>query len=148
MLPFMAAGMAANTNWGKVAKWGGVILVVTVAFFVIRKQVKNFQEKKHTQSTNSVTGEAGMANILADRARTAMKGWGTNEKTLYDMANLIARGETTFEKVANAYYAKFGRNLADDIRSELNSRDLKKFYGIMGKPVEGLQGLGNAAFLY
>jgi hypothetical protein len=144
----MAAGMAANMNWGRVAKWGGLILVVTVAFFVVRKQIKKFQEKKHTQNTNNVTGETGTANILADRARTAMKGWGTNEKALYDIANVIARGETTFEKVATAFYAKFGRNLADDIRSELTSSELKKFYGIMGKPVEGLLGLGSAEFLY
>ena len=147
MLPFMAAGMA-NMNWGKVAKWGGLILVATVAFFVIRKQIKNFKEKKHAQNTNIVSGESGVANILADRARTAMKGPGTNEKALYDIANVIARGETTFEKVANAFFAKFGRNLSDDIRSELNSKELKKFYGIMGRPVEGLQGLGGAAFLY
>lgn len=140
MIPLLAAGAMGN-SLPKILKWGGIIIIVAIVFFFVRKKVKGWIEKNENTSTNIVTGNNGMANVLADRARTAMKGWGTNEKTLYEMANVIASGQTTFEKVASAYYQKFERSLADDIRSELNSKELKKFYNILGLPVAGVNGI-------
>ena len=145
MLPFMAAGMAANVNWGKVAKWGGVVVAGAIIFFIIRKQFKRIGKNISNQQTNIVTGSQGNANVLADRARAAMKGWGTNENALFDVASIIAKGQTTFELVAAAYYKKYGRNLSEDLVSELSSSELKQFYSTMGKPVEGL---GAAKYLY
>ncbi len=141
MMPLLAAGALSKIDFGKVAKWTGLIIVVAVALFFIRKKIKNWNDKRENTHTNIITGDKGMANILADRARTAMKGWGTNEQTLYDIAKLIANGQSTFEDVAQAYYRKFERSLADDIRSELSSSDLAKFYELLGKPINGLYGV-------
>ena len=141
MVPLLAAGVVSKINVSKTLKWSGIIIVVAIVFFFVRKKIKNWSEKKENTYTNVITGNAGMANILADRARTAMKGWGTNEKTLYDIAKIIAGGQVSFEDVAKAFYRKFQRNLADDIRSELNSKDLAKFYNYMGKPISGLYGI-------
>lgn len=140
MIPLLAAG-AIGESLPKILKWGGIIIVVAVIFFFVRKKIKGWIEKNENSATNVVSGNVGMANVLADRARTAMKGWGTNEGTLYEMASVIATGQTSFEDVATAYYRKFQRSLADDIRSELNSKELKKFYDTMGLPVAGLNGI-------
>ena len=140
MIPLLAAGAIGN-NLPKILKWSGVIILVAVVFFFVRKKIKGWIEQNENTTNNIVTGDKGMANVLADRARTAMKGWGTNEETLYEMASVIANGQATFEQVANAYYRKFQRSLADDIRSELNSKELKKFYDIMGVPVAGINGI-------
>ncbi len=141
MIPLLAAGALSNINFGKVAKWSGIVIAIAIVFFFIRKKIKGWKEQKETVQTNIVTGDQGAANILADRARTAMKGWGTNENTLYDIAKVIASGQVTFENVAKAFYRKFQRNLADDIRSELSSSELAKFYEYMGKQINGLYGI-------
>lgn len=147
--PILAATATGGRGFDvkKIAITASIVVVAVVIFFVVRKQIKKHKEKKLIESTNNVTGEAGLANVLADRARTAMKGWGTNEKALYDIAAVLGRGETTFEKVSSAFYAKFGRNLANDIRSELTSKELKKFYDIIGLPVGGIDGLTNLGYL-
>ena len=117
-----------------------LIAALVIGFFLYRK-VKKYLNDKKILSTNVVTGKEGLANILADRARVAMAGMGTNEEALYDIAKIIARGKTTFEAVAGAYLSKYNRDLAKDIQSELNSSEMKKFYSFMGKTINGLTGI-------
>ncbi len=139
--------LAGSGGISKGIKWAAIIIAAIIAILVIRKQIKKYQERQKVKSTNNIDGKDGMANVLANRARAAMKGWGTNENTLLDIAKVIARGETTFNAVANAYYTLFERNFSEDLSSELDSKELKEFYSLVGKAVDGLNGFNQTVYL-
>lgn len=60
------------------------------------------------------------AQADAQALRTAMKGWGTDEKAIIDV--LCARSGDQRQEIVRTYKQMFGRDLVADIRSELRGR--------------------------
>ncbi|KAI9589400.1 annexin B10-like [Glossina fuscipes] len=77
-------------------------------------------------------------DIEADAAalRAAMKGFGTDEKAIIDM--LTARSNAQRQKIKEHFLREYGRDLIDDLKSELEGRFEGVIVGLMLRPVEYL----------
>uniref|UniRef100_A0A1A9Z5V4 Annexin n=1 Tax=Glossina pallidipes TaxID=7398 RepID=A0A1A9Z5V4_GLOPL len=77
-------------------------------------------------------------DIEADAAalRAAMKGFGTDEKAIIDI--LTARSNGQRQKIKEHFLREYGRDLIDDLKSELEGRFEGVIVGLMLRPVEYL----------
>jgi hypothetical protein len=133
MIPALA--LAANGNLIKNAALiiGGVA-VLGVGVYMLKKysKDKDYQEAEKKLGDGS---KEGVAVQLASRLYTAMKGWGTNEEAMFDVAKQISSYKAvnglTFGDVASAFKKLYNDELLKWVNSELNSKDLAQFQKLL-----------------
>jgi hypothetical protein len=95
---------------------------------------KKYNQKKEYEATERKLGDGskeGVAVQLASRIYTAMKGWGTNENAMFEVAKLIssnhAKNGLSFGDVSAAFRKLYNDDLLKWINTELNSEELRLF---------------------
>lgn len=63
-----------------------------------------------------------------------MKGWGTNENTIIKI--LTERSNAQRQEIGKYFRIKLGRNLIEDLKSELSGDFEKTIIALMRKPIE------------
>lgn len=129
MIPALALAANGKTIRNAALIIGGVIVLGTGIYFL-----KKYNKEKDYQEAEKKLGDGskeGVAVQLASRLYTAMKGWGTNETTMFEVAKQIASlkpvNGLTFGDVASAFKKLYNEDLLKWINSELNSSDLATF---------------------
>lgn len=147
MIPLLAKA-AMNKNTQKIMLLGGGLLIVGVGYFIFRRSIRKNQEEKEKQSylmsvgTNTKSGRAASYAVLL---RDAMKGLGTDEKSIYKSLEAMKNEGITFSEVSKAYKGIFQRDLYIDMSKELNAKDMAKANSII--QIKGLTGALNGAAL-
>lgn len=126
--------LAAMPGASKIIKNGALILggviVLGVGIYALKKYTKGVDYKQAEKKLGDGSKE-GLAVQIASQLYTAMKGWGTNEKAMYDAAQQIARSKPinglTFGDVASAFKKLYNEELLKWINSELDSKELALF---------------------
>jgi len=125
--------IAAATN-GKFVKNAALIIGGVAVLGVGWYMLKKYNKEKVYQATERKLGDGskeGIAVQLASRIYTAMKGWGTNEKAMFDVAKLIRannpKNGLTFGDVSAAFRKLYNDDLLKWINKELNSEELRLF---------------------
>lgn len=134
----------------------GIITVATggLLYFGYRQIKKGIDKSKFKSASNQVdhkSPQLALASILAQRAYAAMVtgfewwndwfGDGTNEDELYAIAQSAHAQGVTFTMIADAYRKLYKREFQTDLKDELQSSELSKFYN----KLKGLAGLGNSS---
>lgn len=134
MIPFLAKAASTASKAGKSKKTlmttGGVLLGVAVLGFAWYRLKKHREDVNYVQTEKKLgDGSAeGHAVQLASMAYTAMKGWGTNEQSLFNVAKKIHQTKNVnFGLVANAFRKLYNAELLKMINNELNSSELRYF---------------------
>ena len=70
----------------------------------------------------------------AEEIRNAMKGWGTDESRLIKV--VANRTNSQRQKIKAAYKSAYGRDLVDDLKSELNGKLEDAFVALFMDPIE------------
>lgn len=129
MIPLLAAAGS-----GKFLKNAGLIIggvaVIGVGWYMLKK----YNKEKDYQATERKLGDGsktGVAVQLASRLYTAMKGWGTNENEMFQVAKEIRannpKNGLTFGDVSSAFRKLYNDDLLKWINKELNSEELRLF---------------------
>lgn len=119
-----------------VALIGLITFVVLKLTGVINKAEKEKAEKEATEQflkevtiTNLRISET-TAKQLAEKLYTAMKGWGTDEKAIYEVFSQVStRDDVLF--IFAQFGLKDGRNLTQWLTSELNAKERTKVNAIL-----------------
>lgn len=150
-MSFDKAVEKASNNWWFWA--GGAVLGVgAIAYLAVkgRQLTENLQERSVNRSIDSKDSSKSIAPLLAQQAAAAMNpsgiSWmrytdGTNEETLYKVADAIRAKKASWTEVANSYNAQYHRNLIEDLTDELDSEDLITFWSRAGKTYSGISSL-------
>ena len=129
MLPAATAIQAAYSNRPRI-NLGGQLTTALLAtgagigvFLGIRGVVKSF--KKNVREQNALV--EGNPSAYATQLKKAFEndnsfGWGTNEEVLFITLEAIPT-QAAFRKVQRAYRDLYGKNLAADLRDELDTEE-------------------------
>ena len=119
-----------------VALIGLITFVVLKLTGVINKAEKEKAEKEATEQflkevtiTNLRISET-TAKQLAEKLYTAMKGWGTDEKAIYEVFSQVSTRDDVLYIFAQ-FGLKDGRNLTQWLTSELNAKERTKVNAIL-----------------
>lgn len=154
--------MKKKTSLKTVAIIGGVSVAVgTVGYFVVRRMVQKARKNKVSRDLDDVNSKDprdAYAVNFAQQLRAAFYpsdldntwfSWlpdGTDEEACYAVAKAMKSRNVEFSRVAKAYRNLYGDDLVIDLSSELDSTELRTFYGHLGMQVQGLQGNPIQAF--
>jgi len=72
------------------------------------------------------------ADLYAEQLRKAMRGFGTNEETIFTVFGSI-KNKGNISEIANRYYLKFKRNLRTDILNELTDKEKVELNNLIKK---------------
>ncbi len=129
MIPILAAATKGNLIRNTALVIGGAT-VLGIGWYMWKKH----NREKEYQAAERKLGDGskeGIAVQLASRLYTAMKGWGTNEAAMFDVAKLInangPKNGLTFGDVSSAFKRLYNKNLLAWINKELNSEELRLF---------------------
>jgi predicted PurR-regulated permease PerM len=119
-----------------VALIGLITFVILKLTGVINKAEKKKAEKEATEQflkevtiTNLRISET-TAKQLAEKLYTAMKGWGTDEKAIYEVFSQVSTRDDVLYIFAQ-FGLKDGRNLTQWLTSELNAKERTKVNAIL-----------------
>lgn len=119
-----------------VALIGLITFVVLKLTGVINKAEK---EKAEKEATEQFLKEVTISNLrisettakqLAEKLYTAMKGWGTDEKAIYEVFSQVSTRDDVLYIFAQ-FGLKDGRNLTQWLTSELNAKERTKVNAIL-----------------
>ncbi len=129
MLPAATAIQTAYSNRPRI-NLGGQLTTALLAtgagigvFLGIRGIVKNFKKNVREQDALVEGNPAAFATQLKKAFENDNSfGWGTNEEILFITLEAIPT-QAAFRKVQRAYRDLYGKNLAADLRDELDSEE-------------------------
>lgn len=112
----------------KYIMYGILILVAAVLGYIFL--YKRWREQQSVAANNNIdpNTQTGKAKIIATKLRNAMKGWGTNEKLMYELADQIRTEKIPWPVVAKEYYNMYKRDLIKDVEGELDSKEIVEFW--------------------
>lgn len=151
-----------DTSLKTVAVVGAVTLTVgTVGYFLVRRMVQKARSNQSTKDLDDINAKDprdAYAVSFAQQIRAAFNpadldntwfSWlpdGTDEEALYRVAREMRSRNVEFSRVAKAYRNLYQSELVRDLTSELDTTELRTFYGHLGMQVQGLQGNPIQAF--
>ena len=113
----------------------GVVALIGLITFVVLKLTgvinKAEKEKAEKEATEQFLKEVTITNLrisettakqLAEKLYTAMKGWGTDEKAIYEVFSQVSTRDDVLYIFAQ-FGLKDGRNLTQWLTSELNAKE-------------------------
>ena len=114
-----------------------VVIAVVIVLAVNYKKLRNWIEQKRYDdeiatdiNTSNITISATLLRQYADRLYTAMKGWGTDEDTIYDVfANF--RTDDDVLQLIRLYGTRDNMTLPQWIVDELTTKERKKLNTIL-----------------
>ena len=143
-----------NTNLKNAAIVGGIGLAVAgLGYLVVRKVVLRAKTNKTTRNLDKFQQKdprEALAAAFAQQLSAAFNPWdlnntwfswlpdGTDKEACFRIAREMKARNVPFSMVAKAYHNLFQSDLASDLTSELDSADLRTFYGHLGMNVQGL----------
>ena len=120
-----------------------VVALIGLITFVVLKLTgvinKAEQEKAEKEATEQFLKEVTITNLrisettakqLAEKLYTAMKGWGTDEKAIYEVFSQVSTRDDVLYIFAQ-FGLKDGRNLTQWLTSELNAKERTKVNTIL-----------------
>lgn len=114
-----------------------VVITVVIIVAVNYNKLRNWIEQKRYDNeiatdinTSNITISATLLRQYADRLYTAMKGWGTDEDTIYDVFSNFRTDDDVLQLI-RIYGTKDGMTLPQWIIDELNTKERKKLNTIL-----------------
>lgn len=134
MIPFVGSALAKSDGIKKAALIIGGVTILGVGYFVISKRLKkqkveqNYQAMEKQIGVNTPDGKAaGYATALF----SAMDGWGTNEKIIWETLKKMKANGILFATVANAYRMLYNEDLLKRIQKELSAKEYVQFQEVI-----------------
>lgn len=70
------------------------------------------------------------ANTYAERLHKAIKGFGTDEESVYSIFSTLPN-KNSISQISEAYYLKYNKDLLSDINNDLNTKEKAKLQSII-----------------
>ncbi len=109
-----------------------VVIVAVIVFYLNYSKIKEWiQEKKLEKEiaadidSSNISISTTMMRQYADRLYTAMKGWGTDEDTIYDVFGNFHSSDEVLQLI-KVYGTRDNMTLPQWIIDELNTKERKK----------------------
>lgn len=108
------------------------IAVIITAIYFGKKIWSKYQATNFNNVDMSKQPKEALARTYANRIDAAFTWYNDDEEAIYQVGREMKINGISFAMVAAAYKAGFGKDLAQKMSSQLNAKELKKFYEAAG----------------
>jgi hypothetical protein len=125
-----------------------LILALAIVFLVLNKIIKSLIPSREQRLVNQAAGQIKSANlsysnsqysIWADALFQAMRGWGTDERTIFRIFGYMRTPDDVYQLIKvfgvreayNVSIRKFSGNLVDWLHADLTSKELQQLNSIL-----------------